>query len=105
VKDGKKTEYKPAIDLVIEAYKLAGATEYQMEAYFDALTGDQMKSRLHGWQLWYVYAKEQGITLRALQEHPNPAFVIGGFVRFLFVTKIAEHKRKEAMPWLQLILE
>jgi hypothetical protein len=29
--DGKKTEYKPAIDLVIAAFKLGGASEFEME--------------------------------------------------------------------------
>jgi hypothetical protein len=105
VKDGKKTEYKPAIDIVIAAYKMGGATEFEMEAYFETLTPDMMKSRLHGWQLWYVYAKEQGVTLELLRQHPNPAFILGGFVRFLAVSKIGDHKRREAMPAVQLIME
>jgi hypothetical protein len=105
VKDGKKTEYKPAIDIVIAAYKMGGATEFQMEAYFETLTPDMMKSRLHGWQLWHVYAKEQGVTLELLRQHPNPAFILGGFVRFLAESEIGDHKRREAMPAVQLIME
>jgi hypothetical protein len=76
-----------------------------MEPYFEALTESAMKGRLHGWQLWYVYAKERGVTLEMLREHPNPAFISGGFVRFLSNSEIKDHKRGEAMPAVQLIVE
>jgi hypothetical protein len=32
----------------LTAFKMGGVMEHDMEAYFDALTHDQMKSRLHG---------------------------------------------------------
>jgi hypothetical protein len=52
-----------------------------------------------------VYSKNQEITLQMLREHENPAFMLGGFVRFLYLSKVAEHKRKEAMPALQLNMD
>jgi hypothetical protein len=49
----KNTDYLPAVNLVIAAYKLGNASEYQLETYFLALTEGQMIGRRHAWQLWH----------------------------------------------------
>jgi hypothetical protein len=101
----KGKEYRPAIQMVIEAARRAGMEDEALGVWFDGMSADTIRARLHSWRLWEEYCRSRGITVTGMQELVNPAVVMANFLAYIQSAKVSEKWRCDARPAVLILLD
>jgi hypothetical protein len=94
----KGEDYKPAIRFVVAAARKAGLDEEALELWWDGMSRETIKARLHGWRLLEHFCRERGLTAQGIMEMLNPTVLMANFIAFVDRSKVPSKWRTDSRP-------
>jgi hypothetical protein len=98
-------EYKPAIRFVIAAAQKAGLDEDALQLWWDGMSDQTIKGRLHGWRLWAQYCEERGVTAQGMTELVNPAVQMANFATYVNKSQASDKWKSDSRPAAAVLVD
>jgi hypothetical protein len=93
------------MDWVLEAAQKAGLESRAMEKWFDGMSENTIRGRLHGWLMWKQFCDERNISIQGMQELTNPAVTMANFLAFLEDQNTPDSWKNDSRPAVLILLD